>query len=40
MFATALREAARQRLDERLRRDADELLDKQPWGQDVLVKVA
>jgi serine/threonine-protein kinase len=36
MFAAALREAARQRLDERLRRDADALLEDQPWGKDLL----
>jgi eukaryotic-like serine/threonine-protein kinase len=36
MFATALTEAARQRLDERLRKDADALLAEQPWGQDLL----
>lgn len=36
MFATALREAARHRLDERLRRDADALLASAPWGSDVL----
>ncbi len=40
MFATALREAARQRLDDRLRRDADELLREHPWGVDTLTKVA
>jgi len=36
MFATALSEAARGRLDERLRRDADLLLAEHPWGADVL----
>jgi hypothetical protein len=36
MFATALREAARHRLDERLRRDADDLLAEFPWGSDLL----
>ncbi|MEZ4225203.1 MAG: serine/threonine-protein kinase [Polyangiaceae bacterium] len=36
MFSTALREAARGRLDERLRRDADALLEDQPWGSDAL----
>lgn len=36
MFAAAMREAARQRLDERLRRDADELLRAHPWGTDDL----
>lgn len=30
MFATALREAPRQRLDERLRKDADDLLREHP----------
>jgi serine/threonine-protein kinase len=37
MFALALRDAARQRLDERLRRDADALLEEHPWGTDDLV---
>jgi len=36
MFATALSEAAKNRLDDRLRRDADALLEAQPWGTDVL----
>lgn len=36
MFAAALREAARQRLDDRLRRDADALLQAHPWGTDDL----
>lgn len=36
MFATALAEAAKNRLDERLRRDADALLEVMPWGSDVL----
>jgi tRNA A-37 threonylcarbamoyl transferase component Bud32 len=36
MFAAALREAARDNLDERLRRDADALLEEQPWGADLL----
>ncbi len=36
MFAAALREAARQRLDDRLRRDADALLEAHPWGTDDL----
>lgn len=36
MFATALAEAAKNRLDERLRRDADDLIAAQPWGSDVL----
>jgi serine/threonine-protein kinase len=36
MLAAALREAARHRLDERLRKDADALLREQPWGKDVL----
>lgn len=35
MFATALREAARQRLDERLRKDADALIEENPWGKDI-----
>ncbi len=37
MFALALRDAARQRLDERLRRDADALVEEHPWGTDDLV---
>ncbi|MEB2311150.1 MAG: serine/threonine-protein kinase [Sorangiineae bacterium] len=37
MFATALRDGVRHRLDERLRRDADRLLLEQPWGADTLV---
>ena len=36
MFSAALREAARQGLDERMRRDADALLQEQPWGGDLL----
>lgn len=36
MFATALREAARQRLDDRLRRDADDIIAEHPWGTDLL----
>jgi serine/threonine protein kinase len=36
MLSTSLREAARHRLDERLRRDADELLAEHPWGSDLL----
>lgn len=35
MFATALREAARHRLDERLRKDADALIAENPWGKDI-----
>lgn len=35
MFATALREAARHRLDERLRKDADALIEENPWGKDI-----
>ncbi len=37
MFALALRDAARQRLDERMRRDADALLQEHPWATDDLV---
>ncbi len=33
-FATALRDAVRGRLDERFRRDADEILALHPWGVD------
>ncbi len=33
MLATALREAARDRLDPRLRQDADALIGQQPWGK-------
>lgn len=36
MFAMALSEALKNRLDDRLRRDADALLAEQPWGTDVL----
>lgn len=36
MLATALREAARERLDPRLRTDADALLTEHPWGKDIL----
>jgi serine/threonine-protein kinase len=36
MFAAALVDAAKSRLDERIRRDADALLESQPWGSDVL----
>ncbi len=36
MFATALSEAAKSRLDERLRKDADALLAEHPWGTDLL----
>jgi serine/threonine-protein kinase len=35
MFATALREAAKHRLDERLRKDADALIAENPWGKDI-----
>jgi serine/threonine-protein kinase len=34
MFSASLREAARGRLDDRLRRDADALLAEHPWGTD------
>ncbi len=34
MLSTSLREAARGRLDERLRRDADDLIEEHPWGSD------
>lgn len=36
MFAAALTDAAKSRLDDRIRRDADALLETQPWGADVL----
>ncbi|MBI3202539.1 MAG: protein kinase [Myxococcales bacterium] len=36
MFAAALTDAAKSRLDDRIRRDADALLTTQPWGTDVL----
>jgi len=36
MFAASLRAAARHRLDDRLRRDADSLIEEHPWGADVL----
>ncbi len=35
LFATALRDAARGQLDQRLRIDAEALLSQQPWGQDI-----
>jgi hypothetical protein len=35
-FAAALRDALRGELDERMRRDARELLEQHPWGSDVL----
>ncbi len=34
MFAAALKEAARGRLDQRLRAAADELIEQRPWGSD------
>lgn len=38
LFATALRDAVRGQLDQRLRLDAEALLHEQPWGQDVAEK--
>jgi serine/threonine-protein kinase len=38
MFAAALSDAVKQRLDDRLREDADKLLAEQPWGKEIREK--
>lgn len=38
LFASALHDAARDRLDDRLRRDADALVSAHPWGEDSAVR--
>jgi serine/threonine-protein kinase len=38
MFAAALRDAVKKRLDDRLRHDAERLLAEQPWGKEIREK--